>query len=182
MATGTSPTEPEDGAATDANWRVCSKRGFWIGRALSAVALAVGSLFFMRAHTGISAAAGAVGIALFGSFALYALRQLLRGERRLALSTAGFDAADLGVGTIPWAEVEHVQSFGSREAPFVAFHVRDPGPWLARMSPWPRMIVRLLRAQGLPSFSINLIGVDREPFAIASRARTLLEQSTPPGQ
>jgi hypothetical protein len=127
----------------------------------------------LRQGGGASLALGVVGLALFGAFALYALRQGLRPGPRLTLDALGFDAADLGVGRIDWSAVEHVESFGSSEAPFLAFHVRDPEAIAARMPAWPRFVQRLLRAQGLPAYSVNLIGVDRDPAQVAARAKAL---------
>jgi hypothetical protein len=144
-------------------------------RGLGAVLLAFGSAMYLRAGAG-SAWIGLTGAVLFGLFGVYALRQLLRRGPRLVLGPDGFDAADWGIGPVPWSEVENVQWFGSREAPFMAFHVRDPGPHIARMPWWPRLVLRLHRASGLPSFSVNLIGVDRDPGDVITCANRWLRR------
>ena len=152
---------------------VRSKRGFWLVRGLGAVAFAVACAVSMRTANAWQVALGAIGAAMFGAFALYALRQGLRRGPRLVLRPGGFEAADLGVGLVSWSDIETVEQFGSAEAPFIAFHLRDPTPWIARQPPWPRFVRRLLAAQGLPTFSVNLIGVDKDPGVIAFRARAL---------
>src|SRR5688572_504713 len=128
-------------------WHVRNKRGFWLARGLGAAALAVACVIGLRGP-GFVVALGVAGLVLFGAFAAYALRQGLRRGPRLTLDASGVDAADLGAGTIPWGQVEHVEAFGSHEAPFIAFHVGDPARHLARMPAWPRLLQRLLRAQG----------------------------------
>jgi hypothetical protein len=152
-------------------FRVSSQRRYWLTRGVAAGAFAVVCAASLRRGSGPAAALGVAGLLLFGSLALYALRQGLRTRPRLTLDATGFDAPDLGVGPIAWSEVEHVQVFGSREAPFIAFHVRDPAAFAARMPPWPRVVQRVLRAQGLPAFAVNLIGVDRDPADIAEWAK-----------
>jgi hypothetical protein len=158
----------------EATWRVSSRRGYWLGRGLAAAAFALVGANVLRHGGSANAVMGAIVLALFGALALYALRQGLRRGPRLVLSPEGVDAADLGVGPIPWRDIGDVERFGSQEAPFLALRVLDPGPVLARMPPWPRFMARLLARQGLPYFSVNLIGVDRDVAEIARRAAALL--------
>jgi hypothetical protein len=155
---------------------VRSRRGYWLGRGAGALAFASACALSAWRGSGATLAFGLVGLLLFATFAVYALRQLLRSAPRLRLDAGGFEAADLGVGPIPWSDVEHLQVFGSREAPFIAFHVRDPEAYVARMPPWPRMMVRLLAASGLPRFSVNLVGVDQDVGQVAGHARRWLQR------
>lgn len=161
-------------------FRVSSQRRYWLTRGVAAAAFAVVCAAALRQGSGPAAALGVAGLALFGLLALYALRQGLRTRPRLTLDASGFDAPDLGVGPIAWSAVEHVQVFGSREAPFIAFHVRDPAAVVARMPAWPRFVQRLLRAQGLPPFAVNLIGVDRDPADIAEWAKAWWSETARP--
>ena len=156
---------------------VRTDRGYWITRGLGAAALTLGCALALRASAGYAVGIGVLGAAMFGFFTAYALRQGLRRGPRLVLDAIGVDAADLGVGVIPWAHIQHVQAFGSAQAPFVAFHVADPAPWLARMPPWARMVARLHVASGLPLFSVNLIGVDRDAGEVARRALSLMDRA-----
>jgi hypothetical protein len=153
---------------------VRTARLFWLARGLGAIALALACAWAIRAGGGFAIIMGSLGVALFGAMTLFALRQLLRRGPRLVLDPTGVDAADLGIGVVPWRDIEGVQLFGSPQAPFIAFHLRDPAPHVARLSPWPRFVTKLLAAQGLPLFSINLIGVDREPAEIVRQARAYL--------
>ena len=118
---------------------------------------------------------------MFGAFAIYALRQLLRSGPRLVLREEGFEAADLGVGLVPWSEVLDVEAFGSPEAPFVLMRIADTSPKLAAMGGWPRFMAGLLRRSGLPRISINLIGIDGDAREVAEFARSLWQraQSSP---
>jgi hypothetical protein len=158
--------------STDA-WHVVARRGFWFWRGLGAVALAVGCAISLRTASGLAVALGVTGCVMFGVFAAYALRQGLRRRPRLTLGPQGVEAADLGVGPIPWTAIDAVQGFGSPEAPFVQFLVSEPQAWLARLPAWPRFVARLLRVQGLAPFCVNLIGVDRAPADIVRHATAL---------
>jgi hypothetical protein len=156
-----------------ATFTVHTRRGYWLMRGLGAAVLAVACALAVPASHGLAVGVGLLGAAMFGFFTLYALRQGLRTGPRLTLSEAGVDATDLGLGVIPWAHIDGVQAFGSAQAPFVAFHVADAAPWLARMSPWPRWIARWHVASGLPLFSVNLIGVDRDAGEVVRQAHRL---------
>jgi hypothetical protein len=161
--------------------RVQSRRSYWAARGLGALAFAVVCVFALRARGNVLALAlGIAGFVMFGFFALYALRQLLRRGPRLVLSPAGFEAADLGIGVVPWADVAEVQAFGSPQAPFIAFRVPDADAYLRRMPWYPRSMVRLLRASGLPMFSLNLIGVDQPAHEVVRRAERWRQAAVTP--
>jgi hypothetical protein len=143
-------------------------------RGLGALAFAVICTYALRKAPGFfPAALGVGGAAMFGAFALDALFQLLRPGPRLVLRREGFEAADLGVGLVPWDQVAVVDPFGSAEAPFIAFRLADPKPWIPRLPPWARRVRRLHAASGLPAFSVSLIGVDRDAAEVTRRAQAL---------
>lgn len=161
-------------------YRVRSRTAYWLGRGFAAAAFAVVCALALPTAAGAKWAFCAVGMALFGFFTGYALRQLLRRAPRLDLTRAGFTAADLGRSSIPWTQVVAIESFGSREAPFIAFLVPTADAHRAGLSPWARMMVGMLGRSGMPAFSINLIGVDRDVGEIVGRARALWLASTRP--
>lgn len=143
---------------------------------MAAGAFSIACGFFSLTASGLQLALGLVGAAMFGFFGLYAARQLLRRGPRLEFSPNGVTVSDMGIGLIPWKDVEHIQSFGSSEAPFIAFHVNDPRPYLDRMPPWARVLSSVHAKSGLPAFSVNLIGVDQDAAQIYRRALTLWQQ------
>jgi hypothetical protein len=161
------------GGATRELLPVHSRRRYWLARGAGAILFALVCGSAMREGGGLAILLGGVGMLMFGSFAAYALRQLLRREPRLMLSQEGFIAADLDIGLVPWRDVAEVQGFGSPRAPFIAFLVPDATGYLERMPWYPRAIVRLLSGSGLPMFSVNLIGVDRSVWDIARQAEAL---------
>jgi hypothetical protein len=163
--------------ATPAAYRVGNRPRYWLWRGLGAAAFAAVCVGAMLGDTVVGYLSGAVGAVLFGAFALYALRQGLRRGPRLTLDAEGVDAADLGVGVIPWRDIADVAWFGSRDAPMLGLVVADPAPYLARMPGWPRRMQRLLMAQGLPAFSVNLIGVDGDPTEVGPRTLAMWEQA-----
>ena|SRR5690242_991853 len=152
---------------------VGTRRAYWAWRGLAALGFAAACGWSLRAANGSTQLIGALGLPMFGSFAAYALRQGLRRGPRLRLTREGFDAADLGIGLVPWTQVEEVQAFGSDEAPFVLFLVPDAPRYLARMPWWPRFMAGWLRRSGLPMFSINLIGVEGSAWEVVARACAL---------
>ncbi|RZA19405.1 MAG: hypothetical protein EOP93_08820 [Lysobacteraceae bacterium] len=165
-------------------YAIRSKRSYWLGHGLAAVAFACACGFALRGAGGWFALLGVAGLLLFGVMSAYAARQLLRAGPRLTLGPDGVDVAGLGIGRIPWEGIESVEMFGSAEAPFVALHLRDPDALLARLPPLPRLLVRLQRASGLPPLSVSLVGVDRGLAEISGRIRqglaTAREPAPPP--
>ena len=147
---------------------------YWLVRSAGSALFCVGCAMAMRAGGVPTQVMGGAGLVLFGVLGLYGVRQLLRRAPRITISDAGIEAADLGVGTIPWTHVEAVEHFGSAEAPFLAIVVTEPERYLAAMRPTRRLVTRLLTAQGLPMFSINLMGIDHDPDTIERRARAHL--------
>jgi hypothetical protein len=150
---------------------VSSDRRYWAWRGAAAAGFAIASAFASRTGAGAQALFGLVGGLLFGTFALYAARQLLRRRSRLVLDAQGFVAGDFALGPIPWTEVADVELFGSSEAPFVALVLRDAGPWRARMPAPARLLAGLHRASGLPLLSVSLIGIDHAPWSVVQEAR-----------
>ena len=161
--------------------RVRSRRSYWAWRGLGAAAFAVACAWALRSGNLANQLMGTAGLVLFGALSMYALRQLLRRGPRLVLKEAGFEAADLKVGLVPWSEVIEVQAFGSAEAPFVLMRVAGTSPCLARLAGWPRLSVALLRRSGLPPFSINLIGIEGDSGEVIQRARALWLRARPRG-
>ena len=152
---------------------VHSNRRYWLGRGLVAAAFALACGATLRTSSGWMAVPGVLGLVMFGVFALYAARQLLRAGPRLALDGRGVVAADFGTGPIPWADIERVEAFGSGDAPFVAFHLRRVEPWLERMPAWSRLLARVHAASGMPLLSVSLIGADKDAADVSSRARRM---------
>lgn len=168
-------------SGTDAALVVRSDRRFWLGRTAAGTALMAGCGWAMTDDSRLMPMLGGAGVMLFGALTLFGLRQLLRRGPRLTLSAAGVDARDLRLGEIPWADIEAVEIFGSAEAPFLALRVAEAAPYPRRAPWWPRSVARLLHAQGLPLFSVNLIGVDRSTHEILRYAAARIRRGVARG-
>lgn len=156
---------------------VRSDRRYWGSRVGGALVLGSGCVLASRSDSPLTVLSGLAGAAFFLPFAVYAMRQLLRRQPRLVLSREGVIAADAGVGLIAWEEIANVELFGSSEAPFIALTLHDAPRLLARMPWWPRLVARVLRAQGLQPLAINLMGVDRPATDIEKYARRCWRES-----
>jgi hypothetical protein len=169
-------------APADAPFVVAGRRGFWLGRGAVAAVFAGVCGASVRYPSLVVAITGVVGAVMFGALALFALRECLRRGPRLTLDRRGVEVPGLGIGVIAWDRIAAVEAFGSNEAPFLAFHVREPDAFLAQLPRRARLVARWLRAQGLPVLSVHLIGIDRPVDEVAQRARAFWRAGAePPG-
>ena len=145
-----------------------TKRSFWLLRALGAVALGAVCTMFLRAGLGsLTGWMGLVGLIFFGAGAVVGIVQGLRRGPRLTLDATGVHDRTLGVGVIPWSDIEGAEPYGVANQPFVGLHLREPAKYLARASRMKRLLARLNAGSGLPPFSVNLVGLDADPRKVA---------------
>jgi hypothetical protein len=73
---------------------------------------------------------------------------------------------------------ERAEPYGVARQPFVALQLRDPSKYLARATGLERFLARLDRRSGLSPFSVNLVGLDAEPWFVVK----LIMTRCPPNQ
>jgi len=110
---------------------------------------------------------GIVGVIFFGAATVVGIVQGARRGPRLTLDAHGVHDRTLGVGVIEWSDITNAEPYGVARQPFVALHVRDASKYLARASGLKRFLARLNRRSGLTPFSVNLVGLDADPWHVA---------------
>ncbi len=126
-------------------------------------------------------------ILLFGYVAWMQLREVLAREPRFVLDEEGFRDRQLGLGTVPWDDVEDAKAMAG--TPHVYLYLRDPVGYLDRVPLPLRLFWRYNRGFGLPPFLVNTIGtgIEAEELAAEIRARArgqaaLPATALPPGK
>ncbi|HKT27274.1 STM3941 family protein [Dyella sp.] len=95
----------------------------------------------------------------FGAGVLLFLWQLVDARPRLVIDDRGVFDRTLGVGVIPWSDIggAYVRSIYSVDV--ICLQLRDPRPWLQRLSPIKRALAPANKALGFTPLSLNLDGV-----------------------
>jgi hypothetical protein len=147
-----------------------------LGWALAAACLALPPLALVPALA-VSGAIGVVLLAplvllpllLFGYPALLHAAEPFRRTPRILLDEEGIRDRHLGLGKIPWEDVEGVE-LGTHPA-HTFLMLRDPERWIARL-PFPyRVFTGVNRFFGYPPFLVNLIGTGTDPEDFRAEVR-----------
>jgi hypothetical protein len=130
-----------------------------------ALLLLLGSLGFVAGGVFIlvmdkSALAGWAGIVFFGSCALIAVWQLVDNRPRLIIDDYGVMDRTLGIGVIPWDEIENAFLRSISGCAFVCLVLRDPEKYTQNFSKVRRAMASANQALGFTEFNVNLAGVN----------------------
>jgi hypothetical protein len=103
---------------------------------------------------------GWAGIVFFGACALVSAWQFADARPRLSISERGILDRTMGIGLIPWSEIEraYVRSIAGND--FICLVLRNPETYTQYVSPLRRAMSSANRALGFTDFSINLSGVN----------------------
>ena len=66
----------------------------------------------------------------------------------------------MGVGLIPWAEIENAYVKSIERNDFICLEVRDPNLWLHKLSPVQKAMVSTNMKLGFTQLNVNLSGVN----------------------
>lgn len=113
---------------------------------------------FMLLHKGHSLM-GWAGVVFFGGCALIACWMLIDTRPRLVIDRRGIWDRTLGVGFIPWEDVQgaYLQSISGND--FICLELHDPNRYRSRLSRVRRAMSSANEALGFSDFSINLCGI-----------------------
>ncbi|GAB3296953.1 STM3941 family protein [Hymenobacter tenuis] len=106
---------------------------------------------------------GLVAIAFFGMCAVVSAWQFFDTRPRLQISDEGILDRTLGVGMIPWADIQdaYVQSINHEY--FICLHLHNEQAYINRLPPLKRKLANLNPGLGFTALSVNLSGVDINP-------------------
>jgi hypothetical protein len=156
-----------------------TKRRFWLSRAVGGLFMAGVAAMMAREGNGTAVGrVGIIGVIFFGAATVVGIVQGARRGPRLTIDTDGIHDRTLGVGVIEWADITRAEPYGVARQPFVGLQLRDPSKYLARATGLKRFLARLNRSSGLSPFSVNLVGLDAEPWYVVK----LIMTRCPPNQ
>jgi len=94
--------------------------------------------------------AGVASISFFGSVAAYAVYRLLRWRPAVVIGPGGItdNASLLGIGRLPWNDVEYVMPYRFRGQPMLGVVPRDLDGMLRRLSWWHGLAIKMNLALG----------------------------------
>jgi len=122
--------------------------------------------------------AGWSGIIFFGGCALVAVWQLIDSRPRLIIDEVGIFDRTLGVGVIPWAEIQgaYLRSVSGND--FICLHLRDSDRYLQRTNAVKRALAGANAALGFTPISLNLSGVAADSNDILELILKRIHEST----
>ena len=98
-------------------------------------------------------------VVFFGACSVVFVWQLVDSRPRLIINDDGILDRTLGVGSIPWSEIQgaFIRSIDGND--FICLEVRDPERYRLRLSPVRRAMASANRALGFTDLSVNLSGL-----------------------
>jgi len=140
-----------------ARWR------YWMLLAAAFGFTATGVLLLVVEKTSAGRFIAVVLILFFGAAAAVFARELFDGRPRIKIDGFGVEDRTLGVGIIPWSEIASAYRMDVQGHPFICLVLRDPKPWVEKVSWAKRAMMKGNRALGCTEFNLNLSGIDAEP-------------------
>ncbi|MHC1743251.1 MAG: STM3941 family protein [Syntrophobacteraceae bacterium] len=115
---------------------------------------------------------GWMNIVFFGACAAVFIWQILDSRPRLTIDESGVNDRTLGLGTIPWEDIEeaYVQSISGND--FICLRLRNADAYFERLSPVKKSMVKANEALGFTPFSLNISGISastEEVFELVMR-------------
>ena len=129
---------------------------------VTAIGFVLAGAFIVAHNAGMDAWAGWICILFFGAGIPMFLWQLVDARPRLIIDDRGVFDRMLGVGVIPWSEITGAYVCSIKSADFICLELRDPAPWLQRLSPIKRAMVPANEAMGFTALNLNLTGVSAD--------------------
>lgn len=142
---------------------VAASRGKLVLALLGAAGFVVLGLFLAMRGTGIEVWVGWVCVAFFGAGIPLFLKQLLDARPRVVLDEVGVLDRTLGVGRIPWTEIEGAYISRIQGNPFVCLRLHDPERWTRELNAVQRRMVKANEKLGFQPLNINLTGTSVDP-------------------
>jgi len=137
-------------------------RFLWV-MAIASAAMALAGLLLIISGQRI---VGWMNLLLFGAGSVSIAYQARQSGPRIIIDDTGVFDRTLGVGAIPWSEIQgaFVKRLGA--AKFVCLELREPERFRSKLSPIKQRMVAMNRQLGYTDFSVNLTGTTADPDAV----------------
>ncbi len=142
---------------------------------VSLVFVAVGVLLLVRRPE--AAIAGWTTLMFFGACALVFAWQLFDLRPRLVFSEVGVLDRTLGVGVIPWTEIDDAYLASINGNSFLCLELRDPERWIEKLGPVRRALVAGNASLGFTPISLNLGCIAGDPLEVQTYVLTMAAAS-----
>lgn len=103
--------------------------------------------------------------------------QLFEQRPRLVFDDVGVLDHSLGVGVIPWVEIDDACLVTIAGNHFLYLYLRDPQPWVAKLGRVARAMAAGSEKLGLTPFCLSLTAIDDDPRAIHAYVVTMAAAS-----
>jgi len=120
-----------------------------------------GGVFILMMDKSPKNLAGGWGcIVFFGAGIPIAVWQIFDSRPRLIIDEHGINDRTMGVGLIPWSEIEDAYVMSIERNDFICLVVRDPSLWIHKLSPLQKAMASTNLKLGFTELNVNLSGID----------------------
>lgn len=130
---------------------------------LCALGFVVAGVFLVARGKSAEVWVGWMCIAFFGAGIPLFARQLFDGRPRVILDDVGVFDRTLGVGTIPWSDIEGAYIRRIHDNPFVCLRLRNAEHWTRSLTPTHQKMANANVNLGFQPLNINLLGTSIDP-------------------
>ncbi|MBD9370683.1 STM3941 family protein [Xanthomonas sp. XNM01] len=141
---------------------------------LSLPFVAIGALLLKRDPASL---VGWANVLFFGASALVFAWQVVDPQPRLVFSDQGVLDRTLGVGLIPWAEIDGAYLASMNGNRFLCLELRDPERWVGKLGRVQRALVAGNVALGFTPISLNLSCIVGDPLTIQAHVLAMAAAS-----
>jgi hypothetical protein len=133
---------------------------------VSVAFVATGVFLVKMADTTFEAWAGWPCIIFFGAAIPLFIWQIIDRRPRLTINDLGINDRTMGVGLIPWSEIEDSYVKSIRGNHFICLVARNPEMWTSRFSATKKAMIKTNKALGFTELNVNLSGTSAQPQEI----------------
>jgi len=102
---------------------------------------------------------GWAGIVFFGAALLAIILSALRGGTAVVFDGSGITDERMNIGIIPWQEIEACRVATVQSSKFLCLSLREPEPYLSRLSRWRRLQSNSNQRLGFGHLAISFSGL-----------------------
>jgi hypothetical protein len=104
--------------------------------------------------------AGWAGVGFFSLGFVAIPAQALRRGPQVVVDAVGIEDRRIGIGVIPWAEIEALSVGDMHGTRLLAVHLREDSPVLERLSPAQRRVGQMNAVLGYPPITLGFVGLE----------------------
>jgi hypothetical protein len=152
---------------------VKSRTGYWFTIPVVLLLGGAGTYFILQNRENPT-----IGIVLLGASAAFLIMSWFIGgyETRLVINDYGIEDRRLGVGLIPWNQIESVYLESKYSLQYLCLKVRSPEKFLDKLPHPKRQQLEKHRSLGFTIFNISVADMDIDPLDLLQLVRKMSKQ------